>query len=75
MSLSPAPLPGLGSGLAVPTCVSRPGVDWLYLLDHAKPENGRVCGSSLPVAAFQVGVNAAGCFPAGEVSCSWGPLQ
>ena len=47
----------------------------LYLLDHAKPEKGHAWGSSLPKAAFQVGVKAAGCFPGDELGCARGPLQ
>ena len=74
-SVSPAPLPCPGSGLATPPRVSGPGLDWLYLLVHAKFKKGHTWGSNLPEAAFRVGVKAAGFFPGDELGCSWGPLQ
>ena len=74
-SVSPAPLPGPGSGLATPLGSLSRGLDWLYLLEHAKPEQGHACWSSLLLAAFPVGVNAAGFFPGDELGCSSVPLQ
>ena len=47
----------------------------LYLLDHAKPEKGRAWGSSLPLAALQVGVKAAGYFQGDKLGCTWRLLQ
>ena len=64
-----------GSGLAMPLASPSRGWDWLYLLEHAKPEKVRAWGSSLPLAAFRVGVKDAGCFPGDELGCAWGPLH
>ena len=75
LSVSPAPLPGPGLDLAPHPSSAAHGVDWMYLLDHAKPKKGRAWGSSLPLAGLQLGVKSAGCFPGEELGCSWGPLQ
>ena len=78
LSFSPGPLPSPARTYVKPrplVSLAR-GLVWVYLLDHVKPENGRTWGSSLPEAAFHVGVkSAAGCFPRDELGCSWGPLQ
>ena len=71
----PAPLLGPGSGLAMTLASLARGLGWLYLLDHAKPEKGHEWRSSLHLAAFQVGVKAACCFPGDELGCAWGHLQ
>ena len=47
----------------------------LYLLDHSNPEKGHVLGSSLVLAAFQMGMMTVGCFPGDELGCAWGRLQ
>ena len=60
---SPTPLPGPGLGLATALAPLVQGIGSLYLCYHARPENGHTWGSSLPEAAFQVGVKAAGCIP------------
>ena len=56
-----APLPGPGLGLATPLVPLARGFVSLYLGYHARPNKGHAWGSSLPEAAFQVGVKAAGC--------------
>ena len=60
---SPAPLPGPGLGLATPLAPLSGGsghCTWVNTLGPKKATRG---GSSLPEAAFQVGVKAAGCIP------------
>ena len=51
-SVSPAPLPGLGLGLATPLAAPARGWDQLYMLADAKPKEGRVRGSSRPETVF-----------------------
>ena len=51
-SISHAPLPGPGCGLATTLWSLARVLDWLYLLDHTNPEKGCAWGSSLPLAAF-----------------------
>ena len=46
----PSSWPGLGTVTAL--VYPAQGLDWLYMLKHAKPEKGRSWGSSLPEAAF-----------------------
>ena len=47
-SISPAPLPGPGLGLATPLAAPALGWDRLYLLAHAKPKEGSVWGPTAP---------------------------
>ena len=51
-SISPAPLPGPGLGLATPLAAPARGWDQLYLLADAKPKEGRAWGSSRPKTVF-----------------------
>ena len=75
VSVSPAPLPCPGSGLATPLASPARGSDRQFLLDHAKPERSHAWGCSLPLAAFQVGMKPTGCFPGDELGYALGPLQ
>ena len=51
-SISPAPLPGPGLGLATPLAASARGLDPLDLLADAKPKKGGAWGSSHPETVF-----------------------
>ena len=64
LRVSPAPLPGPGSGQPCPIASLAQGLDWLYVLDHAKPEKGHAWGSSLPKADFLPGVTSPNVSPA-----------
>ena len=52
-SINPAPLPGLGLGLATPLAAPARGWDRLYLLAEAKPKEVRAWGSSHAERVFQ----------------------
>ena len=51
-SVSPAPHPGQGLGLATPLAAPARRWDPLDLLADAKPKEGRAWGSSHPVTVF-----------------------
>ena len=51
-SVSTAPLPGPGLGLATPLAAPARGWDRLDLLAHAKPKEGRAWGSSRHETVF-----------------------
>ena len=51
-SVSPAPLPGPGLGLATPLVAPARGWDPLYLLADAKPKEGLAWGCTLPETVF-----------------------
>ena len=66
----PSSWPGLGSSHAPSGMV--PGVRSLFLCHHARPEKGHAWGSSLPEAAFRVGLKTAGCIPGDRLDRAWG---
>ena len=68
---SPAPLPGLGLGLATPLAGPAQGWDQMDLLAHANPKEGRAWGSSRPETVFQGSVKTVGCFPGDKLDCVW----
>ena len=72
-SVSPAPLPGLGLGLATPLAALARGWDRLDLLADAKPKEGRAWGCTLPETFFRGSVKTVGCFPRDKLDCAWGP--
>ena len=51
-SVSHAPLPGPGLGLATPLAAPARGWDRLDLLAHAKPKEGGALGSNRPETVF-----------------------
>ena len=51
-SISPAPLPGPGLGLATPLAAPARGWDQLDLLADSKPKEGREWGSTRPETVF-----------------------
>ena len=72
-SVSPAPLPDPGLGLATPLAAPARGWDGLDLLADSKPKEGRAWGSSRPETVVRGSVKTVGCFPGDKLDCAWGP--
>ena len=60
---APHPLPGLGLGLSTPLAPLARGSGRCIWVTTLGPKRATRGGSSLPEAAFRVGVKAAGCIP------------